>query len=287
MELETKNTDALFYEINNFHLVWQKVYDEKTAKKYKRSEYLLFYNGSNMWDVYSAGNGIDYENKMLSLYKECKKEISNNLLLLNSMQDRISYLKKILPNFYLDEPSKEPETYLSIQENNVQLNINWLTGHNFMADGGCPNGDFISIYISGFDSKEFEHCAYRCLNEQEEFYLDDLSKEDNEYWNIRHSFVKTILSIKKKTKEKLEQQINKWIKIEQGEERESDTTLTGTETKKKSKNKLENQDKNYSQKQITIAYCVMGIPITTENATIILSKHSQTKSAAKFLTKRI
>lgn len=49
----------------------------------------------------------------------------------------------------------------------------------------------------------------------------------------------------------------------------------------------EKQKKNYSQRQITIAYCVTNELITTENAAKILSTYSDTKSVEKFLTKRI
>ena len=55
--------------------------------------------------------------------------------------------------------------------------------------------------------------------------------------------------------------------------------ITEKEDKKK--------NKNYSHKQIAIAYCVANEAITTENAAKILSTHSQTKSVVKFLTKRM
>lgn len=219
MKLETKNTDALFYELNNFHLVWKKYLDEDIAKKQNRSEYALFYNNCNMWEIYSAGSsGMDYENKTSALYKESVKEIDNNLLLLKSKEDRIPYLKRILLKFfYIDDASEEPVTYLSIQEDNVQFNINWLTGNDFMADGGCNYKDLITISVAGFDGKEFKNYSYSCLLEQEE--CEYLTKEETE----RSSFVKTILSIKKKVAEKLEQQIKKLIEIEQrGKETESD-----------------------------------------------------------------
>ncbi len=44
---------------------------------------------------------------------------------------------------------------------------------------------------------------------------------------------------------------------------------------------------SYSQRQIAIAYCILNIPITSENAALILEKHSQTRSAEKLLQKRI
>ena len=215
MHFETENTDALVYEINNFHLKWEKDIKEDIAKKYNKSEFALYYNGFNMWEVYDAGSiGVNYENKMLSLYKECINEIDKNSLNLKR-EDRIPYLKKILPKFYTNEPNKEQVTFLSIQEQEIQETIySYHTGHDFMAEGGTHISDFITICVSGFDSKEFEFYSYHCLNQKEETYLEDLSDEDNEYWNIRHSFVKTILSIKRNTLEKLEQQINKWIELE-------------------------------------------------------------------------
>ncbi len=47
-------------------------------------------------------------------------------------------------------------------------------------------------------------------------------------------------------------------------------------------NKTEN---DYSQRQVAIAYCVLGKPITTENYLFILEKYSQTRSK-KILQKR-
>ncbi|MGP8215969.1 MAG: hypothetical protein ACLQQ4_10430 [Bacteroidia bacterium] len=55
--------------------------------------------------------------------------------------------------------------------------------------------------------------------------------------------------------------------------------------KNKKENKTEN--KKYSQRQIAIAYCIMGKLITSENAAKILSKHSDTRSTVKLLAKRI
>jgi hypothetical protein len=44
---------------------------------------------------------------------------------------------------------------------------------------------------------------------------------------------------------------------------------------------------NYSQKQIAIAYCIMGIAITSQNAAELLLQHSQTRSSSKLMQKRI
>lgn len=56
-------------------------------------------------------------------------------------------------------------------------------------------------------------------------------------------------------------------------------TFTQKETVKK--------QNDYSHKSIAIAYCILGIPITTENAQEILSRHSQLKSFKKLLGTRI
>jgi hypothetical protein len=45
--------------------------------------------------------------------------------------------------------------------------------------------------------------------------------------------------------------------------------------------------KGYSQRQICIAYCIMNIHITKENAKKILKEHSATTSIDKLLQKRI
>ena len=47
------------------------------------------------------------------------------------------------------------------------------------------------------------------------------------------------------------------------------------------------EKKSYSHREIAIAYCVMGITITSENAGGILKKHSNLKSADKLLQKRL
>ena len=59
-----------------------------------------------------------------------------------------------------------------------------------------------------------------------------------------------------------------------------------TETKKKATEIKNSLNKNFSHKQINIAYCIMGITISAENSAKILSLHSQTKSIIKFLSKR-
>jgi len=58
---------------------------------------------------------------------------------------------------------------------------------------------------------------------------------------------------------------------------------------KTEKNKRQEQEANhsYSHKQIAIAYCIMGISITPENAFEILKEHSLHKSASTLLRKRI
>lgn len=57
-------------------------------------------------------------------------------------------------------------------------------------------------------------------------------------------------------------------------------------TIKKTSNSI-NNDRNFSLRQIAIAYFVMNITITEENASEILKKHSAFKSSAKLLQKRI
>ncbi len=47
------------------------------------------------------------------------------------------------------------------------------------------------------------------------------------------------------------------------------------------------RERNYSHRQIAIAYHVLNIPITIENASQVLKQHSQTTSVAKLLQKRI
>jgi hypothetical protein len=52
-------------------------------------------------------------------------------------------------------------------------------------------------------------------------------------------------------------------------------------------NKAETESNNYSNKQIAIAYSIIGEQITTENASAILLKHSKNRSIDKLLQKRI
>ena len=74
---------------------------------------------------------------------------------------------------------------------------------------------------------------------------------------------------------------------------EDNKPLQPTETKPEqllSKNKKVAQpqnEKNYSLKEIAIAYGIMSITITSENADNILKKHSALTSAGKLLQKRV
>jgi hypothetical protein len=213
MKFETKNTDALIYEINNFHLEWKRYFDKNVAKKNNISEYAIFYNDYNMWDVYnSASCGMGYEDKMRSLYEKCIKEIKSNLNNYPSKDDRISYLKRILPDFYVNDTNIEPVTYLNIQVKHVQEMINYQKEEDFMSgEAGLKGLDTIKIAVSGFDGKEFKHCSYRSLLPNDEYQYEDLKSDEIEQF----SFVKTILSIKKKTVEKLERRIKAFIEIDE------------------------------------------------------------------------
>jgi hypothetical protein len=60
-----------------------------------------------------------------------------------------------------------------------------------------------------------------------------------------------------------------------------------SKNKRRKQIKVENNHYNYSQKQIAIAYYVMGITIDDSNAMKILLDHSQTKSVEKLLSKKV
>ena len=47
------------------------------------------------------------------------------------------------------------------------------------------------------------------------------------------------------------------------------------------------QEKNYSLRQVAIAYAVMGVQITNDNASEILNKHTIYRSVSKLLAKRV
>ena len=178
-----------------------------------------------MWEVYDgASNGMNYENKMLLLYKECETEIYKNAHN-KTKEDIVPYLKTILPQFYINEPNKAKDSFLSIQENFVQNAISeYAKGENEPDYTFSPEQnpittlqdfDFITINVQGFDYELFKHHSYYSLNEQEDTYYDNIPEDTMKLLNERKSFVKTILSIKKRTKEKLELQINNWIELEQ------------------------------------------------------------------------
>ena len=114
--MKTENTDALIYEINNFHLKWDKSkYDYENDRILNQSECKLLYNDISFNDIYDHNRESEYEKKMLTLYENCRDEIKKNID--NKTQvDRIPYLKRILPQFYTDEPNIEPVTHLSIQD---------------------------------------------------------------------------------------------------------------------------------------------------------------------------
>ena len=65
------------------------------------------------------------------------------------------------------------------------------------------------------------------------------------------------------------------------------STITETQAFSLQKIKTQSKNKNFSHRQIAIAYCVLNIVITSENAKEILQKYSQTRSTAKLLQKRI
>jgi hypothetical protein len=68
-------------------------------------------------------------------------------------------------------------------------------------------------------------------------------------------------------------------------EKKTEPQISGIIQENTSKNQAENN--KFSQRQIAIAYCILNIPITTENAENILSKYSETKCVGKLLTKRV
>ena len=174
---------------------------------------------------------------------------------------------------------------LCIQENEIQNGINSFIGYDFNNGVSFDFKGYDKIYldISGFDNKLPPYRYYDSLLEQEDAYDEDLTPEANKYWNgDSRSFVKIVLSIKRNTFLKLEQQINNWIELEQIPQSITQQTAPSNKIEKTSQQnkKGEKTPDQLTVKQIALIHIYEHKQITRENAGKIAEKHGYTSKTS-------
>jgi hypothetical protein len=162
---------------------------------------------------------------------------------------------------------------------------------------------FVAFIEAQFYNKNEFDCLINKLDEAAaDFFIRDWDEQVSVY--LRHKIHPESTEYDKKLVRDLKQSIEfkkhlfkelyEKKKIELKDRYSNDTfrhNIQTREVKSKLENtlkgKLTSQDGNYTHKQITIAFYIMDILITPQNAKDILKKYSQTKSVEKLLQKRI
>ncbi len=174
MQLETKNTEALVYEINNFHLEWRGI-----KKKFE-----LFYNDNPIMQE-------NYPLKLENLLTNCLQEINNNLLIVSSVEKELSYLNR-LENKLISPYKKKDGTFYTYLEMQFDLISDKRNNKNHT---GNNNKQRISNFITIDGVKESDE-EYKVL------YPDKNNPESL-------GLLKYFLMMKSNTQSKLRTEIEK------------------------------------------------------------------------------
>lgn len=208
--------------------------------------------------------------------KKTTKDLSN----LKTLTERLQYCEKKLRD------NKEGVTILRIPESMYKSHIEPLISKNEIGYNTFMNDFCQRKYFEGFLKTEFEKELSKAKDR--EFVINEALNNVNQF--ITTYGTEVIKQYKRGT-------INEAHHSLYSNEIEClgrfvyylpylENLLKTESDQKDNKNDKKQSEKNYSHKQIVIAYEIMKIPITTTNAKEILSKHSQTISVERFLSKR-